>query len=435
MNEQWFDTVKKDVTRPIAAGVIALTIGFGGFGAWAAVAPLEGSIIANGTVAASGRNKIVQHLEGGIIKEILVSEGDRVAQGQVLLMMDRLSAEANRNRVRSDYFRVVALEARAEAERVNSREITFPAELLSEPQSEELVRAMRDQVAELGARLDSHDADVRILEQQTAALREKILGLQAQQKAVEMQLELVGQERSSAEQLLQQKLISNSRVLELKRTEAELAGQSGQLIASIAEAKQLIAEKEEQRQRVVNARIEEASQILGEARRQRADLQEQLRTAEDALARVAVRAPVQGTVIDLTQHGAGAVLAAGQKVLEIVPDAAELIVEVHIRPQDVNQVRVGQSANLMFAALAPRQTTPVLGKVTYLSADRLENERTGESYYLARLSIAEDLTGDFDLSAVGAGQPVEVFITTGQRTFLSYVTDPFADTIRRGLRE
>jgi HlyD family secretion protein len=431
----WYSTVRMDVGRPIAVGAIALTVGFGGFGAWAAVAPLEGAVIANGTVTALGRNKIVQHLEGGIIKDILVSEGDVVSAGQALVLMDPLHAETNRNRVRSEYYRLLALEARAEAERVNAAELILAESPLVDGNDPEFKKAVEGQLAEFVARLARHQAEIRILDQQTAALQEKIAGLEAQQDAVEVQLSLVDEELADAEQLLADMLISRPRVLELRRRQAELAGQAGQLGASIAEAKQLVAEKAQQVQRAATARVEEASTLLGETRSQKADLQEQLRAAEDALQRVALRAPVDGTVFDLTQHGTGAVLAAGQEVLEIVPAAADLIVEAHVRPQDVDQVSVGQEERLMFVGLDQRQTPPIPGTVTYLSADRMENQRTGENYYLARLAMSDAADLGFDLPQIGAGQPVEVYLTTGESTFLSYITDPLATTIRRGLRE
>ena len=431
----WSDGVKTGIGWPVAVGALALLVGFGGFGAWAAVAPLQGAVVANGTVTTLGRNKLIQHLEGGIIKEILVREGDAVATGQPLLLLDGTAADATRNRIRTELDSLAALEARAQAERDGSETIVFPQALLAKADQPAVAAALNDQRGEFEARLQRHRAELGILDEQIGALGEEIAGVAAQQKAVAMQLELAADNKTGLQTLLDQGLVAKSQVLQLKASEADLIGQSGQLTSAIARSKQNIAEKEQEKQRLLNSRLEEASKSLVEVRRQRLDFEQQLRTAEDTLARTTVVAPQSGTVTNLAQLGAGSVISPGQRIMEIVPDQAELIVEAHVRPQDIDQVHVGQDARLAFAAFDQRETPQIGGKVSYLSADRLENERTGESYYLARLTISSEPVKGFDAGEIGAGQPVEVFITTGERTFLRYVVDPIAKTVTRALRE
>ena len=431
----WHDGVKTGIARPASLGVLALVLGFGGFGAWAAVAPLEGAVIASGTVTTLGRNKFIQHLEGGIIKQVLVAEGDSVARGQPLILLDETGAQALRNRLRSQLDALSALEARALAERNGAEIITFPPALLAAANSPSVAAAIDDQKGEFRARLDRYTAESGIFDEQISALDEEILGLQAQQTAVQLQLELVLEGKADLENLLQQELVAKTRVLELKGQEANLTGQSGQITAAIAKTRLEIAEKEHEKQRLLNARLEEASRALADARSQQSDLLEQLHTAEDTLTRTAVLSPESGTITNLSQLGPGSVLSPGERIMEIVPDQADLIVEAHVRPQDIDQVHIGQEARLAFAALDQRETPQVAGQVTYLSADRLENERTGEVYYLARLNISAEPLQGFDLAQVGAGQPVEVFITTGERTFLAYVLEPLAHTVTRALRE
>jgi HlyD family secretion protein len=431
----WHRGVRTGIGGPVLAGTVALAIGFGGFGAWAALAPLEGAVIAPGTVTASGRNKVVQHLEGGIVKEILVKEGDRVSSGDPVMMLDATGAESMRNRLRAQLNMLEALEARAVAERDGAGAIRFPEGLVRQKTSPEVAKIIEDQEAEFRARLEKHDAELGILSQQIAARDEEIAGLQAQKEAVAIQLELIQEEKGDSEGLLKKGLTTKTKVMELRRAEAELIGQQGQLTAGIAKAKQAIAETEQEIERLKVARLEEAVARLSEVRLQRSDMLERMRTAQDALDRIMVRAPVSGTVINLTKYNRGAVITPGQEVMEIVPESADLIVEAHVRPQDIDDVRIGQAARLNFAALDQRQTPPVPGEVMHVSADRLENKRTGEVYYLARLKISSEPLPGFDPQKVGPGQPVDVFITTGERTFIAYLTEPITNTFRRALRE
>lgn len=431
----WHDGVKTGIAWPLVAGVLTLAVGFGGFGTWAAIAPLEGAVIAPGKVVASGRNKTVQHLEGGIVKEIPVNEGQRVAVGEPLVVLDGTGSEANLNRLKVQLTTLQAAEARALAERDGADRIAFPEALTADEGSPEVAQVIQDQKAEFEARLAKHRAELGVFEQQIAALKEAIAGHQKQQDETKQQIALAGEEREPFEQLLAKGLTTKSRVLELKRAEAELRGREGQLAAAIAEARQSIAEIQEQMERAKGQRLEEASARLSELRLRRSQILEEIRAAQDINNRIVVRAPVAGTIMNLAKYNPGAVITPGQLIMEIVPEGTGLVVEAHVRPQDIDQVRIGQAAQLRFAALDARETPPVPGEVAHVSADRMENERTGEVYYLARLQISPEPVPGFDPANVGPGQPVEVFITTGERTFLAYLADPIMNTLRRSFRE
>lgn len=431
----WYDGVRLGTRGPVLAGTIALALGFGGFGTWAAVAPLEGAVIAGGTVITQGRNKLIQHLEGGIIRQVLVTEGDNVVRGQPLVVLDRTNALATRNRIALQLQTLKAIEARAIAEREGVTEITFPADLLANADDPGVAAAIRDQQGEFKARLDQYTAEAGILDEQINALRQEIVGLEAQQKATQLRLDLIAEVKADLERLLEQNLVAKSRVADLRSQEAALTGQFGEITSSIAQANLDIAGKELEKLRLLNARLEQANGNLSDARSKQADLLEQLNTAEDALERTRIVAPDPGTVTSLAQVGPGSVISPGQRLMEIVPVGAGWLIEAHIRPQDIDQVHVGQSARLVFAALDPRQTPQVDGTVTYVAADRAENERTGEVYYVARLTISGELPQGFDLAQVGAGQPVEVYMTTGGRTFIQYLVEPLAQTVTRSMRE
>ncbi len=431
----WHNGVKTGIGWPVLAGVCTLAIGFGGFGAWAALAPLEGAVIAPGKVVASGRNKVVQHLEGGIIKEILVDEGDRIQAGDPVIILDATASEAMLNRLKAQLHTMEAIEARSIAERNGADAIAWPETLVGEQDRPEVAKVMEDQEGEFQARLDKHHAETAILGQQIAAIKEQIAGHEVQRAETAQQVKLTVEEREPIEGLLKKGLATASRVAELKRGESDLKGREGQLAASIAEAKKSIAEIREKMEALNVARLEEASAQLSEVRLKRSDILEQMRTAEDVLDRVIVAAPASGTVINLNKYNPGAVVAPGQDIMEIVPDATGLIVEAHVRPQDIDEVRIGQAARLNFSALDARTTPQVPGEVVNVSADRLEDERTGEVYYLARLKISAEPLQGFDPAKVGPGQPVEAFITTGERTFVAYLAEPITNTFRKALRE
>jgi HlyD family secretion protein len=431
----WYDGVKLGMRGPVWVGAVALVLGFGGFGAWASVAPLEGAVIANGTVTTLGRNKLIQHLEGGIIKQVLVAEGDNVVNGQPLVLLDGTAALALRNRITQQLDTLAAQEARAVAEREGGTEISFPPDLLAKADSPSVASAIRDQQGEFKARLDRYTAETGILDEQIKSLKQEIVGLDAQQTSIKLRLDLIAETKSDLEGLLEQSLVAKSRVFDLRAQEADLTGQSGQITSAIAKTSLDIAGKELEKLRLLNTRLEEANSNLSDARGKQGDLLEQLHTAEDTLERTTILAPDSGTVTSLAQLGAGSVISPGQRLMEIVPTKAGWLIEAHIRPQDIDQVHVGQGARLAFAALDQRETPQVDGTVTYLAADRAENERTGEVYYLARLDISDVPLQGFDPAQIGAGQPVEVFITTGERTFIEYLLEPIAHTVTRSMRE
>jgi HlyD family secretion protein len=432
----WYDGVRLGTRGPVTVGIVALVLAFGGFGTWAAVAPLEGAVIASGTVITLGRNKLIQHLEGGIVRELLVAEGDNVVAGQPLIVLDNTGNLALRNRIASQLMMLEAEEARAAAESDGQSEISFAPDLLTKAEEDPAVAAaIKDQQGEFQARFDRYTAEVGIIEEQISSLRQEITGLEAQQTATSQRLELLAETKADLETLLEDNLVTKSRVFDLRSQEAALTGQSGQITSAIAKAELDIASKELEKLRLVNARLEEANGILSETRGKQADLLEQLHAAEASLERTTVVAPDSGTVTTLAQLGVGSVISPGQRLMEIVPVTAGWLIEAYIRPQDIDQVHVGQSARLAFAALDQRETPQVDGTVVYVAADRAENERTGEVYYLARLTISGAAPKGFDPAKVGAGQPMEVFITTGGRTFFDYLLEPLAHTVTRAMRE
>ncbi len=428
----WHDAVRTSMRLPAVIGLAALVIGAGGFGVWAAVAPLEGAVIAPAKVIVTGNNKVLQHLEGGIIRAVLVREGEAVAVGQPLLELDATTAEAQVNRLRLQLRTLEAMAARALAERDGADEITFPEALTDDPESATLVA---DQRAEFQLRLSKHRSELAVLEKQIAALKERITGHEIEKEQIGKQVALVIEERKTMQELLADGLARRSQVVTSERSEADLRAREGRLIADIAEAKQSIAQIEERIAQAGSTRAGEASSLLSDLRFRISESAEQLRAAESISTRTIIRAPVAGVVIDLAQAAAGSVLAPGQPMMSIVPEGKQLVVEAHIRPQDIDEVQLGQEAWLRLPAFDMKEMPPVAAHVAYLSADRVDDERTGEAYYVARLEIAGEQPEGFEPSVVRPGLDAEVFIATGEKTFFEYLAAPIVRSFDRSFRE
>jgi HlyD family secretion protein len=292
-----------------------------------------------------------------------------------------------------------------------------------------------DQQAGFEAARRKYRAELAIFGQQIAALEAVIEGHENQRLETLRQIDLALEQRESLEALLGEGLTRKSEVLALKRTEAELRGKVGQLAASAAEARKSVAEIRERIERTKTQRIEDAAARLLDARLRRADLVEQLKSAGDVTRRLVVTAPASGVVMQLSKFNPGAIVGPGQEIMMIVPQNTAMQVEAVIEPQDVESVWVGQDAWLRFPAQHANGAPPVEARVVYLSPDRVEDQKTGHAYYLARLEILSVTTDLLDPAAIGPGQAAEVYIATGERTFADYLLEPFMRTFRRSVRE
>lgn len=449
--------VPLSIRWPAILGLLGILAFFGGLGVWASTAPIAGAAVAPGVLVASGHNKIIQHLEGGIIKEILVGEGDRVDADAPVFVLDRTAAETNLNRLTAKRDTLQAYEARLLAERdgkerlLRSDELSsqllqagpgrqpkiglFPAALVKRSSDPWVQRLLDDQRAEFDARLTRHRDEIGILNKRMRAFQEEITGIEAQNKALGQQLDLVEKEVADLSGLFEKGFATQERLLALKRSQAALLGERGENIAKIASARQQIAEIEQETARLKTTRREEASTNLSQTRTELQDVEKQIRTADDILNRIVIRSPVAGVVVKLGIHTAGEVIQSGQPLLEILPDGADLLIEARVRPEDIDSVKVGQTAAIRFSALN-RRTTPVVdARVTYISADRLIDENTRQPYYLARLRLADLAGTGIDEAELSPGMQVESFIRTTERTFVDYLVRPIRDSFQKAFRE
>lgn len=430
---RWQRTLPGSLAAPRLAGYLALAALVVGFGYWAATAPLSGAALAPGVVAAAGRNIHIQHLEGGIVADIKVTEGDRVSAGQSLLLLDTTQAKTQLNRLSQQWVIYQAMIARLTAER-DGLEV-LPA-LPPAPIAPEVDKAVIEhQRKEFVARLSRYRSERAILKQRVATLEEARTGLAAQLKAIDEQLAIVADELQRKKALVKKGLTNRFEYTQILRNHAELTGQRGVTVSEIASADTRRLEALEQLERLATQRVEEAVTRLNETRASLADVEEQMLAAQDTLRRTTIRAPADGIVVASAYNSIGSVIAPGEEVIELLPTAQELVVDARLRPQDIDAVKVGQAARLRLSALNMRLTPDVSGKVALVSADRLIDEATQEPYYRARVKIADQLPEPVTKEQLYPGMPVEAFINTGERTFLEYLARPILDSFSRAFIE
>ncbi|MEL6947943.1 MAG: HlyD family type I secretion periplasmic adaptor subunit, partial [Pseudomonadota bacterium] len=393
-----------------------------------------GAAIAPGVIAVSGQNQNIQHLEGGVVDSLLVKEGDRVSQGQVLLRLDPTQAKSNRDRLKKALIAAQLQASRLKAER-DGEPLSFDPKLVAAAAAEGMAGSLQEQRNEFDKRKARFRTETRILDQQVLAAEDQIRGLQAQVQATRDQIAVLSEEIDMKQRLLDQQLTNRSQVLRLRRQKSELEGRAGELTANLGRARTSIIEARQRQARLAAEGAEKAVTALNETRRMIADVTEQIRSAENVLRRVVIRSPSDGVVVRIHKNTTGSVVRPGEDLLELLPTGGELIVEARLNPLDVDVVRVGQTASLRFSALNTRTTPEVPAVVRYVSADRLTDPKTNEPYYSARLEIAQNLPDAISREQIFPGMPVETYIETGDRTFFEYLGKPLTDSFNRAFRE
>ncbi len=425
-------------SRPyILVGMLIVVFMFGGFSAWAAFAPLNSAVIATGTVKVFSSRKKIQHLEGGIVGEVLVSDGDEVEEGEVLVRLDRTRAIADRRRVQTQYDQARAAVARLVAERDGDAEIDFPADMLERRDEEASVEeAISGQMKLFEARRAALEGQVSMVSERLNQLQEEILGLDAQVDSKTDQMKLLESELEGLRELHEKGYAPKTRILALERAGAELRGEKGSHTARIAQAKVLMGEaKLEMLQLRKNAQ-EAIETELRERQTEAFDLAESLEKARFTLEHTEIKAPEKGVVVNKQVNSSGQVIAPGEVVLELVPADDTLIIEARVRTADIDDVYEGLRADVQLTAFSQRTTPRLSGELTYVAADALVDERTGLPYYTANVSVTDEevarLGGDRKLQP---GMPAEVFIQTGARTPFDYLIQPIQESMSRAWRE
>lgn len=420
-------------------GVVAVLLVFGGFGSWAALAPLSSAAIGPGVISVERYRKTVQHLEGGIVREIKVRDGELVARDQVLLTLDDTQPKAQLEVLRGQLFASLAREARLIAQRDNLARVVFPDELAAARGDPRAADAMRVQVQTFTVRKQAHDGEATLYQRQIEQLRAKASGLVAQKKSREQLVASYESERVDFEALLQQGYAERQRVREMERNVAQSEGQRGSLLSDLAATELQVSETQVKILQLGKELQREVAKELAEVQNDLSALREKLRSLQDTVERTVVRAPDAGMVLGMAVHTLGAVVRPGERILDIVPQNEKLVVEAQISPQDIDQVRIGQLAEVRFSAFKQRDLPQIQGRLVSVSADRLVDDAEGRKvpYYLARVEIsAEGLQALTHAKLVLLpGMPAEVLVNTGERTLLQYLTAPLMNTVARSFRQ
>ena len=427
----------RSIQRYMVVGLImfgAVTFGIGG---WAASSQLSGAVIGQGVVVVDSSVKKVQHGTGGIVGELRVREGDRVNAGDILIRLDETQTLANATIVTKNLDELLARQARLEAERDSADQIIFPTTLLdrTKDSKSEATRAIAAETKLFDLRAQARSGQKAQLKERSAQLQEEIKGYLGQVDAKQKEVDLIHQELEGVRSLWQKNLVPITRLTSLERDAARLEGERSQLGGMIAQAKGKIAEIELQVIQVDQDLRSEVGKDLIETRSKLSELSERKIAAVDQLNRIDIRAPQSGRVHELSVHTVGGVIAPGEQIMLIVPDADALAVDVKISPRDVDQVYAGQTATMRFAAFNQKTTPEIEGRVSMLSADITQDQRTGASYYTARVSLTTDELEKLGTSKLVPGMPVDVFIKTQGRTALSYLIKPLQDQAERAFKE
>ncbi len=417
------------IRRLNVASLALVAVLFGGVGSWAALATFEGAVVTSGELLAEGNRKRVQHPHGGVIADILVREGDRVAAGATLLRLDDTAIRSALGTILVRIAEYSARQARLEAELVGADSMALPSDMDLRD------GAVAAEMALFNARRTANTQIAEQFQQKVVQLREQVSGLEAQRAARQSQRDLAVQELEMVEGLFEKGLVTQPRLLALKRVVADADGELGRIDAAIAAARSAIAETE---LRAAQSEMEFAKEVaagLSDVRGQLAELAERRIAAEDQLARTEITAPIDGIVHRLAIHTLGAVVQPGSTMLEIVPTGERLIAESRVSPEEVDRISVGAPARIRIRAGNQRVLPEVAGRVSYVSADAAVDERTGVSYFLVRAELPADAGETLDGMALVPGMGIDTFIQTGARSPMSYMAQPLTEQINRAWRE
>lgn len=424
------------IRRPVILGLVAALALVLGFGLWATLTHISGAIVAQGQIEVERDRQVVQHPDGGVVAEILVSEGARVEAGQILLRLDGAALKSELTIVEGQLSELAGRSARLTAERDGSPKLDFPADIRALAQTSPEVAAQLDGQRRLfEARAATLAEQRELLSQRTDQIAAQSNGIAAQSVALTRQLALIEQELASQQSLLDKGLAQAGTVLALQREQARLEGQIGELQAELARTEGQVTEIEIEMSSLDTTRREEATTELRQVGPLLLELAERRRALRERIARLEIRAPVAGVVLGLQVTTPQSVLRPAEPVLYVIPQDRPLVITARIAPIHIDEVSVGQAAELVFPAFSARDTPQLTGRVTLVSADALSDPQSGATYYTAELELAEGERARLGDRVLVPGMPVEVFLQTGRRTPLAYLVKPFTDYFTHAFRE
>ncbi|MBO4369256.1 MAG: HlyD family type I secretion periplasmic adaptor subunit [Desulfovibrio sp.] len=426
----------EDPHKIIRQGLFVIAFFFGIMGLWAAVGKISGAVVAPGKIKIETERKTVQHLEGGIVEEILVREGEEVNAGQTLVVLESVRVDADAARLQKQLVALKAAQVRLNAEKDGKDAVVWPEELREEAAKINNSDVLVSEEKIFAARHDALNAQISLLNTQLAQLDAQISGFEDQVRAERTIIGTLQEELQAKRQLYKERYLEKSQILELERNLASHQGNRGHLNQAIAEARQRASEINLRIEEVKIRFVEQATSDLGKLENDIIQTGEMVRPIDDAKKRLRIVAPVTGRVVDLKVHSKGGVVRPGDPLMDIVPHDNPLIVETQVPVNKITEVYIGQEALVQLDAFDTRIIPHMPGKVTYISADRFEdNKMPGMMpYYLCYVEVDPKSLEKEDLY-LSPGMPATVFITTRQTTVLYYIVEPLIKNWDRALRE
>lgn len=402
---------------------------------WGASVPLASGAIAPGVVGVEGDSKIIQHLNGGRIKEILVKEGDLVTQGQPLIQLEKSQLKNKYKALKSQYILLLARESRLRAESNSNPKIAFSSWLLKQKDDPEVVEAINSQKRIFHSNRDLLREKEITYRHRMSQARTLMASNQSRLSSNRTRIKAVNSELANYQQLLDQGLITRSQTFSLKSTQSQTQDQIDSLQGSIGSSRSLIAQYKAEIAEYKMSQRNQATKSLDTLQDQIASVQKDLNATKALLTQTDILAPINGYIVNLKTNTVGGVVAAGQNIMEIVPNNKRLVIEARVDPKDRDSIQVGQLAEVRFSAFNRRSTLPVQGKVVVVAADRVVDATTHTPYYNTKIELLEDPAIKLSGASIHPGMQTEVIISTGKRTTLNYFLSPITQSFNRALRE
>lgn len=430
------DGAPSDSIRGVAvAGWVIIAVFFGGIGTWAVTAPLNGAVVANAVVKVDGNRKSLQHLDGGIVKELHVREGDRVLAGDLLIVLDETQARAEHEVLTQQYAVLRATEVRLLTELDHGSQLVMPPDLKARSDDPYFKSVWNGQLSQFDTRRASLEGQRSVVREKINQLGSQIVGAEAQVKSFTNQIDSVRKEAKDIAPLVERGLISRPRILQLERTAYGLEGQIADANASIAKARQAIAEQEQQIAQFDNDRMTDVTKDLRDTQAKLLEVIPKAMNAKAVLGRMEIRAPYTGRVVGLNVFSVGGVIQRGDKILDIVPDEDSLTIEAQVAVEDISDVHPNTRAEVHLTAYKQRIVPIIHGDVILVSADRLTDPKTNNPYYTAFVRIDQVELATMPNIHLYPGMPATVMIPTVQRTAFDYIVGPLVMSFNHAFRQ
>ena len=428
--------LQRRMRQPMIVGSIIIAVLVLGLGLWASLSPLSTGITAQGEVRVESNKKTIRHKDSGTVRQILVEEGQHVRAGQPMILYNDVEARAGYDVMQNQYDSLQAQAARFAAEATGKTTPEFPSELMGRMSDPRVAGMIRDQQFLFTTRAQLYQSQTSVLNQRMDQLQSQIQGQQTQVSSVDTQIKLTQDEMAGYQTLYDKGFAPKPLILRYERSIADLSGRKGSLLSDIARLHQQMGETKMQMAANRDTRESQAAEGLRDAQAKLADTAPRLTAAKEALDQTVIRAPVDGYVFGLTQHTVGGVTGQGEVLMEVVPANAPIVAMVSIAPQDIDKIRVGMDAQVRFTGLNQRWNSPIHAKVLMVSADKINNEKAGVSFYRADLRIdPKELLKLKKNAQITSGMPVQAMIVSGKKTVMESLISPITDTLHGALHD